>query len=174
MEYKSQDVQRTYDVSAETVRTWSDEFREYLSDGANPGTGKHRLFTEDDLSVFALVAETKDRGGTYAEAHLSLKAGYRGTIPTIADERGLTLAIKNELANAHMQIEQIKTERDEAQSKVHNLESDIIRLSTRLEEADKRIAELKEGQTGRDDLLMEIGKLKALLEIAKGENKNDG
>lgn len=170
MEYKSQDIQRTFDVSAETVRTWANEFEQYLSPTANPGTGRHRIFTEADLTVFALISETKDRGGTYEDAHVSLKTGQRGLIPTIADERGLTLQVKNQLAIAQMQIEQITSERDEAKAQVKDLESEIIRLSTRLDESEKRIAELKDSQSGRDDLLMELGKLKALLEIERAKN----
>ena len=77
-----------------------------------------------------------------------------------------------ELSKAEAIIMELKTQRDEAVKKTRELEDEIIRLQTRLELAEARVDELKETQTGRDDLLMQIGQLKARLEMEKEKNKS--
>lgn len=81
--YRSKHVSTIFNISHETVRTWSNEFGEYLSPTARPGARKQRLFTKDDMSVFSLVSELKKQGMTFDEIHASLKNGERGELPTI-------------------------------------------------------------------------------------------
>ena len=172
MDYKSKDIQRLFDISAETVRTWSEEFQVYLSPTATPGHGRHRVFSREDLEVFALVAEVKNAGQTYEDAHVQLKMGQRGVIPDLASEHGLVLQTNLELSKAEAIIMDLTIQRDEAVKKTRELEDEIIRLQTRLELAEQRVDELKETQTGRDDLLMQIGQLKARLEMEQEKNKS--
>ena len=44
-----------------TIRTWSREYAEFLSPGANPGDGSARLFSEADLAVLQLVRDIRQR-----------------------------------------------------------------------------------------------------------------
>lgn len=163
------DIKELFDISHQTVRRWTEEFEQYLSSNATPPSGQMRMFTEDDLMVFALVADVKNRGGTYDDAHAQLRAGDRGEIPDKppSDQQKKVvmsqLAIQNQELRA--QVEALTKERDVAVDEAQELREEIIRLQTRLEIAEERVTELKE--EGRDDLLMEIGRLKALLEMAK-------
>lgn len=90
MIYTPEDLRKRFNVAKETLRQWSIEFAPYLSPSATPtDKGKHRLYTDDDLGVLALVAELKDRGVTFDEIHLALKNGQRGDVPD--DPDGLAL-----------------------------------------------------------------------------------
>jgi len=68
-----------------TIRAWASEFAEYLSPMANPGRGKGRSFTPDDLTVLSLVAEMKDRNHTFEDIHTALKSGQRGDPPNLSE-----------------------------------------------------------------------------------------
>ena len=166
------DVKDLFGISHQTVRRWTEEFEQYLSTNATPPEGQMRLFTEDDLKVLALVADIKNRGGTYEDAHTMLRAGDRGEIPDAPPSDQQKQVVLSQLAiqnrELKQQIDTINAQKDAAEKEATELKEEVIRLQTRLEEAEKRITEFKE--QGRDDLLMEIGKLKALLEIAKSNN----
>lgn len=168
------DIKELFDVSHQTVRRWCDEFEQYLSSNATPPAGEMRLFTEEDLKVLALVAQVKNTGGTYEDAHMRLRAGERGEIPDEPPTEQQKQVVMSQLAIQNKQlrgeIESLTRERDAAHEAVKELREETIRLQTRLEEAEKRITELKE--EGRDDLLMEIGRLKALLEIEKNKTES--
>lgn len=169
------DIKELFKVSHQTVRRWSSEFERYLSSSATPPVGEMRLFTDGDLSVFALVAQVKNKGGTYEDAHARLRAGERGEIPQESPTDQQKQVVMNQLAiqnkELRAEIEALTREREVAQAAVKELSDEAIRLQTRLEEAEKRIAEFKE--QGRDDLLVEIGRLKALLEMAREQHSDD-
>ena len=80
--YQTKDVCENFNISRQTVRTWTSEFAEYLSPSATPEKGQQRNFSDEDMAVFALVHEVKQRGGTYENAHLQLKNGQRGELRT--------------------------------------------------------------------------------------------
>lgn len=166
------DIKELFDVSHQTVRRWCDEFEQYLSSSATPPAGEMRLFTDDDLRVLALVAQVKNNGGIYEDAHARLRAGERGEIPDEPPSEQQKQMVMSQLAiqnkELRAEIESLTREREATQAALKEKSEEVIRLQTRLEEAEKRIAEFKE--QGRDDLLMEIGRLKALLEIAKGSS----
>jgi hypothetical protein len=67
---------------------------------------------------------------------------------------------KQEIANLKLQLEDALKWRDVAQEQ-----------KGRIAELEKQIEALK--ATGRDELLMEIGKLKVLLELAKSKDKDE-
>jgi DNA-binding transcriptional MerR regulator len=143
MDYKSRHVQKLFNVSAETVRTWADEFEQFLSPLAKPGTGRHRIFNTADLHVFALVAEMKEKGFTYSDIHASLLNDTRGIIPEMAIERAQEVEMAIQLDDAQSRIIALETERDTVLAKFQGLRDENIRLQTRLEvaqtESDKRL-----------------------------------
>ena len=78
MNYATRHVGQLFHVSGETVRNWANEFAAYLSVVGNPPKGRQRRFTDEDLAVFSLIAEMKNRGATFDEIHAALAAGQRG------------------------------------------------------------------------------------------------
>lgn len=72
-----------FGVSKHTVRTWTHQFGQYLSPGANPPAGGKRWFSDEDLGVFALIAHKRGRNASYGEIHKALMAGERGEVPAL-------------------------------------------------------------------------------------------
>jgi DNA-binding transcriptional MerR regulator len=174
--YRNKDVQTLFNISPDTVRVWSEEFGEYLSPLAKPGTGKHRIFNDDDLSVFALVAEVKSKGLTYNEAHASLKSGQRGDIPEMIEERGIELRANLQLQLLQQQNQQLELERNEAVRLVKELQSDVANLQGQLERADQNSertrTELEQARSRIEELVRQITRLEIKMEMLQEQNKD--
>lgn len=173
-EYKTRHIQRYFDISYETVRTWAEEFKVYLSPLANPGEGRHRVFSEDDLRVFSLVRDMKEKGNTFADIHVSLKMGERGELPQISfdDEVVEELAI----AQTNRTLTQLTQERDEAVKELQVVKEELIKFRTQLEmraasEVELK-AQLQHAQERIEKLLQEKVRLEVLLEMER-ERKSD-
>lgn len=198
MPYNSRHVSTLFGIANETVRAWSEEFVRYLSTTANPGKGRHRLFTEADMAVFSLVAEMKGQGMTFEDIHVALASGQRGKPPPLPPEevqaivvgehekrlsleveylQRALLKVQQELEAAHKALEEARTlERENIrlqttleQTKQHS-EQRIKELAEQLENAQKHITELQERQS---KLEREIGEayVKGVMEtlIRKGD-----
>lgn len=143
MEYKSHHVQKMFDVSAETVRNWADEFSNYLSVTANPGTGRHRIFTHEDMRVFALVSQLKTSGLTYADIHASLENGQRGELPDVF-QVGDEVQIALRLDQAREIILRMEGERNDAIAELQEMREEKIKVQTQLADTRQRIQELND------------------------------
>jgi DNA-binding transcriptional MerR regulator len=149
--YQSKHVQKLFSISAESVRAWAIEFEKYLSPNANPGSGRHRNFTDADLSVFALVKEMKAKGNTYEDIHGSLENDQRGAVPQLAtgdvrdlvlSEQGLALAFRVE--ELTQKVDTLEHELGEARLKLRATEDTNVRLTERDDQHKKRIEELEQ------------------------------
>ncbi len=166
--YQSRHVQTLYKVSNETVRTWSEEFAKHLSPTANPGSGKHRHFTEDDLAVFALISEMKAQGSTYADIHLSLENDQRGEVPQFSTHEMIAVASSQQSLALAMRLEELEVtvvklekERGEALVALRIKEDELISLRATHSISEKRLTELAEqlekAQAEIKELSREIG-----------------
>jgi DNA-binding transcriptional MerR regulator len=90
--WKPHHLTTLYGIALETARQWAIEFGQYLSPTGKPGKNKHRLYTDEDMRVFSLVAQMKEQGSTYEEIHATLQAGQRGDVPAIRPEEVLAIA----------------------------------------------------------------------------------
>lgn len=137
------------DVSRETIRAWSYEFVDYLSEDAKPGEGQRRHYDNDDVRVLALVAQMKQKRQPYAEIHVALAAGERADPPegasalTSDTDKKTIMLLEQEITSLKEQVDQMQ--RDVAQASL---------LREQLEEARGEIARLNR----------EIGKLEGRLE----------
>ena len=177
MLYNSRHVSTLFGIAGETVRAWSEEFVRYLSPTANPGKGRHRSFTETDMSVFSLVSEMKSQGRTYEDIHVSLASGQRGMPPALHPEEVQAIVVSEQekrlsleveyLQRAMMKIQQELEDTRKELEKVRELERENIRLQTALEHTkqydEQRIANLTSqvdaAQKQITELLEKHGKL---------------
>ncbi len=68
-----QAVARELEVSPATLRRWSDEFADHLSDGAASAKGRsHRRYTEGDIATLATIKELMNNGMTYEQVRQQL------------------------------------------------------------------------------------------------------
>ena len=165
--YQTKDVCELFDISRQTVRIWTAEFAEYLSPSATPEKGQQRNFSDDDMTVFALVHEVKQRGGTYENAHLQLKNGQRGNLPVeqklVQAEPEMHLStLRGQITRLSNQLESAITERDELRISAAQEKALRQRADEQLEHAQKKI----------DELNQEIGMLKARLTVTDAKNGN--
>lgn len=152
--YSNRQTAALFGVSLETIRNWAYEFSQYLSPTANPGKGKHRMYSQDDLDVFALANELKKQGMTYADIHVALQNGQRGYPPNLAPDEVQAIVVNEQERRLSTEIEvlqrtvvQLKRELDEAEAKVKRADeiwAANIRLETLTTTQQQRIDELKE------------------------------
>lgn len=141
--YKTGDIETTFNISHETVRAWAAEFAAYLSPTATPEKGRQRIFTEDDLLVFALVKTFRNEGKTYNEMHAALGAGQRGDLPDIPQSSNLPVQASAALTAALHRVadlEALLTAEHDARMKV---EGQNELLKEQLREAHAEIARLQ-------------------------------
>lgn len=145
-------------VSRETIRTWAEEFAPYLSSAANPGDGKHRQFTDEDLAVLSLVARFKSLGRTYDDAHDALRSGERDTLDTSAitgasNSREIVL-LEAQISSLRQQLTDATRERDTALT--------AAAVDRALREQTQERAESLEAEVRK--LMREIGRLEARID----------
>jgi DNA-binding transcriptional MerR regulator len=66
-----------FGVSKHTIRTWSKEFADHLSRGANPSLGERRQYNDGDIQVFALIAHLRAQNAQYKDIQVALARGER-------------------------------------------------------------------------------------------------
>lgn len=141
--------------SRETVRTYADEFARHLSAISNPGSARHRQFTEDDLRVLATVTQLKRSGKTYQEIHEALDSGESVNIDTsaltmVSNSRELAL-MEAQIADLENRLKATILERDQA------ITASAVDRARR-EDMERRVESL---ETEVRKLIKEIGRLEA-------------
>lgn len=166
--HKTSDVQIIFGKSSETIRQWAIEFRDYLSPGATPGQGRRRIFTEEDLKVFALINEMLKSGSRYGDIGASLFNGARGAIPEAANGHELTIPSTPQYRALAARSEQWQIERDTARAELKRAKEEVIRLQTHVDIL-TGVSDKLESATER------IGYLTARLEmLAEEKQKKEG
>jgi len=131
-------------VSPATVRNYTRQFADHLSPTASPPPGQPRRFTEEDLRVMATVKSLLTEGVTYEQARRRLADGLHLVedldLPLPPRGREPTETALVPMASVHLivqpyidQTEQLRKERDQALSRVVELERHLGRLEGLLE-----------------------------------------
>ncbi len=81
MKYTTRHLQTFFGISHQTAKNYAAEFAAYLSPSATPEPNRQRHFTDEDLTVLALVVEMKRSGAVFEDIHAALRAGQRGDLP---------------------------------------------------------------------------------------------
>src|SRR5215218_4213516 len=129
--YTTSSVARLFGVTPATIKNWTLEFAAYLSPTARPEAGKRRVFTEEDLTVFALVNDYRNRGFGYEQAHIALRMGTRGNLPDdskpepILPPQNLLTQLQGEIAGRDQLIKQLTSGWDKERGKVEMLEKQL-------------------------------------------------
>lgn len=148
-------------LSRETVRAHAEEFSRHLSDLANPGDGKHRQFTDEDVQILETIATMKRMGGTYAEIHAALDRGNLADAPdmSVLSPLGSTTALsmlEKRIGDLSTELREIKIERDELRAQLLPLERENSANKALRENAEARAASLEKEVR---DLIKQIGRL---------------
>ena len=151
--YTSGEIAKIYGVVTETVRNWTIEFSNYLSEGAQPGRNKKRTYSLDDMRVLSLVASMKERNLTNDDIHASLRSGQRGEIPELSPDDVKLLTLGDQEKRLSLQVDQLErtvvqlrqelTVAQEHAAQAMQYKEDNIKLSTSLEYVQKDLEETK-------------------------------
>lgn len=154
--YTSSQIATLLNCTSETVRARSEEFAEFMSHTANPGSGRPRSYSEDDLRTLELINRMKNEGSRFADIHLALKNGQIGELPEAAatstlatQERGRVAVLQSQLAEwqslatqetqgrreAEANVRLLKEQLAEAQNEIKRLAAEKAVLQYRLEAA---------------------------------------
>lgn len=148
--YKNEDLRDMFSVSHQTVRKYSMDFAEFLSEGANPAeAGTHRTYNESDLRVMAVIANMKNTNHSDNEIKATLIAAAKGELSELIDDPTITLSSNMQMTLARQELQNL-----------HN------RLDNALEDAQKwrdkanRLEGLLEARPDSTELIQEIAVLK--------------
>jgi DNA-binding transcriptional MerR regulator len=135
-------VCQIFEIRSTTLKNWASLAEPFLSETARPGKGKHRYYSEADLTVLAVIKSSPD----YDSAYVSLANGTRGNVPPVASEFALsldnqerTLLLQNEIRNLQAKVLELEGERD----KRVGAEANVALLKEQLKEAREEIVQLR-------------------------------
>ncbi len=134
--YSSTHIRNLFDVSYESVRVYTKEFKAYMSPTAKPPKGEHRKYVYDDLRVFALIAKMKGERKTYKDIHAALSVGARSDIPELSGSEIEELALSRRGVIVAQEL-------IAAKEKIAEMESKIIQFEQQTPMMRDEIAALK-------------------------------
>jgi DNA-binding transcriptional MerR regulator len=145
----TQTVADTLGISRETLRSWCTVFEKYLSPTARPGQGKRRQFTEDDIAVFATVAQGRNDGMQFEDIGAVLSSGKR---VDLSELKAITpRGFENQIVALRQEITELQEQYQKSQVDNAKLQGEIDALTR----------QLKEAQDKNDRLNREIGALQS-------------
>ena len=145
--YTLDSIAALFNTSRENARRWALEFKEYLSENANPPEHRKRLLNDDDLAVFSLIAEMKAQGRIFTDIHAALSAGRRGAVP--ANPSAVVPANATRLAKLQSDVNRLTEALQVTMDETKELRGENKALRDELEAAKNKI----------DRLNREIGRL---------------
>ena len=165
--YTSTHAATIFNVSNETIRNWAEQFSRYLSFTANPGKGRTRNFTVEDMEILSLIAEMKNKGSTFEDIHVALGVGQRGDAPELLVDDVKAMLNGEQERRLVLEVEYLKRSLQDALIRAQDAErvkEENIRLKAQLESAEKRVEELLE-QLGNVTLSQEKSSSEVLRRI---------
>jgi DNA-binding transcriptional MerR regulator len=198
MDYNTRAIATLYGVTIETIRNWTQEFERHLSVIANPGKGRHRSYSQEDMEVIDYIATCRDENMSFEEIHAGLDAGQRGKSPELPPEEVKSLVLGEQGKRLSLEVDylqrslaKVQQERDDALAEVEKLKEyreENIRLKAETEytkrAADERVAaaeqriqelsgQLKEAQNTVQELSKDVGEAYAKGVIDALERRGD-
>lgn len=177
--YTTADVSSIYTITEQTVRTWANEFEQYLSPSANPGHRKTRLFSPSDMQIIAVVAELKGKRKTFEEIAFSIENGERGNLPAMPaelrqvkiseTERRLSERInwlQQQVEHAQVLLEQAEQDKQ----LLYKTQAELDVKSNRLTDAEQQLVDLRKQQ---NELYESIGELRGEIKFLRRKEDSD-
>lgn len=106
-------------ISASTVKKYSGIYGKFLSDGARPNDGAHRLFDTEDVRIFAYIVQQVKLGERHDNIIMSIANGARADVPAQYGDYSLTMdkgeqimMLQNRIMQLEARVLELETERD--------------------------------------------------------------
>ena len=130
-------------ISNTLLRQRGAEYADYLSDSANPGKGKERKYTEDDVATLQTIEVLRSQNKSEDEITEALVAGERyepaempgakQAAPGKDDKALVTSEFAAALQSYETQLTKLQQKNDELHNQVLELTERAIRAETKLE-----------------------------------------
>ena len=136
MKYSPADIQQLTGKKRETIRKWSQDFAKWLTPGARPATGGHRVYEDSDLKVFMFIKSMADRNISLDE--IALVLGQPETFDKIqaaTPEVSTALAIspQEQINELTITIAELQSENDSLGGQNRLLKQQLAATQDRLE-----------------------------------------
>ncbi|MEL6309252.1 MAG: MerR family transcriptional regulator [Chloroflexota bacterium] len=169
VKFKNEDLRKRFGISHETVRQYTIEFSEFLSDGANPDTkGAHRVYTESDLRVFAVIVSMKNTNHTDDDIKATLNAGAEGELERLLDDDTVNLSPSMQIMLAKQQMNNLRTELEHSNSELQKWRDEANQLRGQIEQLKAQI----DKQADTIELHQRIAVLEYQLKQLQDEDSN--
>jgi len=155
--YTTQQVARRLNITGETVRARSTEFKTFLSPTANPPQGRARLYTERDLRVMTLINRMKIQGAQFDDIHLALSNGKLDDLPDVDEtnssilpmnDRGRISALQAQLAEWQSLATDLTQQVSKSEGKIELLKEQLREVTEKNERLIAEMAVLKSRSNG--------------------------
>ena len=149
MNYTAAHIKSFFNVSHQTVQNWSKTFESFLSPTARPEKNRMRLFTPDDVRVFALAHNMVGQGATYKDVLAALANGSRGELPEVSENAitapasGQVLALRENLNALQQQNRQLQTDLDQERGENRLLKQQLSDIQAKVERLNRKIGKLE-------------------------------
>jgi len=145
------------DKNSNTLRSWVEEFKEYLGSSANPEPGKPRFFTEDDMRVLRTVRDLRVNHLPYSDIKERLAQGAHAVEQQQEDavirprdgggERAYHLAragdqLQAMLAPLSQAADEWRSLADQYRTRLEDREARVLQLEERLDTLQGRLEEM--------------------------------
>jgi len=138
-----QEVASRLDISPSTLRRWSEEFADYISEQASSPQGKsHRRYTEQDVETLLTVKEFMSDGLTYEQVRQRLEHSPEAVTTTaLASPEDLSVAAMAYLSETINELRQGQLSVLNSQSANRELMGVLIQDNFNLKEENARLRE---------------------------------
>lgn len=146
MTYTTQHICSMFRISHQTAKNWAREFASYLSPTATPDKNRQRVFTDEDVRVFALVHQFRLAGKFFEDAHAALASGERGDIPSTAGEIVPTttpavIAMQERLDTLEIELREALSDADQQRGMVKLLKEQLTDANAEIRRLYRELAE---------------------------------
>lgn len=115
MLYSVANVKELFDIGDTTLKNWCKLVAPFLSPTATPPGGKHRAFTQEDLTVLGIIKTAPD----YQSAYATLLNGQRAEVSGLVAEHSIAVqgaaqidTLKQEITRLNQRIAELEREHD--------------------------------------------------------------
>jgi DNA-binding transcriptional MerR regulator len=172
--YTTPVIVQMYNIAPQTVRNWATEFADYLSHTANPGEGRTRQFTTEDMTVIDMIVTLKKNGQTFEDIHAALANGQRGSSPDLSPseinaliESGEEKSRLMQIAMLEMELDRTRQERDTVVALNQTQTAELNELRLRVARLEAQLSTFQEQFEGRLLDAKERGRLEGELQFLR-------
>jgi DNA-binding transcriptional MerR regulator len=149
------------DKNSNTLRSWAEEFGEFLSASANPPHGQPRRFTQRDVQILTAIRDYRAHHLSYDEIRARLHAGEHDVTGPLAEEapaqeHGTSFApdgralvplaqVETLLAPLAASVEEWRRLAEEYRGRLEAREARIVMLEHRVDELYARLGTVPQG-----------------------------